>query len=197
MIAKGTLEVVCGSMFSGKTEELMRRLRRAEYAKQNTLTIKHPIDDRGSFSCIVSHDGNQREAYPLEGEELKKIQALATEDIQVVGIDEVQFFAEEIVEIIDRLIDRGKRVIVAGLDTNFRGEPFGVVPTLLAKADAVLKLHAICMQCGAEANHTQRIVDGRPARWDEPTVCVGARECYEARCRDCYIPAKKEAMVAV
>jgi len=186
--AKGRLEVVCGSMFSGKTEELMRRLRRAELAKQQVLTIKHFIDKRMSHSCIVSHDGRERNAFPL-GETnvgIDKILELANRNISVVGIDEVQFFPSEIIEVICKLVENGKRVIVAGLDLDFRGEPFGIIPALMAISDEVLKLHAICCLCGKEAHHTQRLVNGEPAKYDDPIVMVGASECYEARCRDCF-----------
>jgi len=185
---KGHLEVICGSMFSGKTEELMRRLKRAEYARQNVLVVKHMIDNRMSYSCIVSHDGNKREAYPLEGngDSLKRILALANEDIHVVGIDEAQFFPVEIVSIVKVLVNKGKRVIAAGLDMDFRGEPFGVMPTLMCIADDVTKLRAVCMKCCAEANFTQRLINGEPARYDDPLILVGASECYEARCRDCF-----------
>lgn len=186
--AKGRLEVVCGSMFSGKTEELMRRLRRAELAKQHVLTIKHYIDKRMSHTCIVSHDGRERTAFAL-GESsagVDKILELANRNITVVGIDEIQFFPAEIIDIVCKLVDNGKRVVAAGLDLDFRGEPFGIMPALMAISDEVLKLHAICSQCGKEAHHTQRLVNGEPARYNDPIVLVGASECYDARCRDCF-----------
>ncbi|MCB1148609.1 MAG: thymidine kinase [Chlamydiia bacterium] len=185
---KGKLEVICGSMFSGKTEELIRRLRRAEYANKNVLTIKHQIDDRGSYSCILSHNGEQREACPITSceEGMKALARLVNEDVEVVGIDEIQFFPKEIVLILMSLVERGKRVLVAGLDMDFRAEPFGVVPTLLALADEVLKLRAICVVCGKDANFTQRLVNGEPARYEDDTILVGGKECYEPRCRDCY-----------
>jgi len=176
-------------MFSGKTEELMRRLRRAEYAKKKVLTIKHKIDNRKSYSCIVSHDGESREAYPITSceEGLEALSNLADPGVNVIGIDEIQFFPDGAVSILKSFVDRGIRVIVAGLDTDFRGEPFGVVPYLMAIADSVTKLHAICMVCGEEANFTQRLVQGgRPAGYDESTILVGGQECYEARCRKCY-----------
>jgi len=190
---KGRLEVVCGSMFSGKTEELMRRLRRAEYAKQNVLTIKHKIDDRRGHAYIASHDGRERLAFEIEqgAPSIEKILDLANKNISVVGIDEVQFFPEKIIYIISELVEMGKRVIAAGLDLDFRGEPFGVMPTLLAAADSVLKLKAICVCCGKDAHHTQRIVDGKPAKHSDPIILVGAQECYEARCRDCFSIDKK------
>jgi thymidine kinase len=192
----GKLEVISGSMFSGKTEELMHRLRRAEYAKKNVITIKHEIDNRGTYSCILSHNGVKREAYPITSceEGLGSLIQLANDEVDVIGLDEVQFFPEETIPILQMLVSQGKRVIVAGLDTDFRGEPFGIVPLLMALADDVKKLHAICLSCGNEANFTQRLIDGRPATYDEPTILVGGQECYEARCRACYQIDKKVYM---
>lgn len=189
----GKLELICGSMFSGKTEELMHRLRRAEYAKKKVLTIKHEIDNRKSYSCIVSHDGDQREAYPISGcdEGYKTLVKLCDESVEVVGIDEIQFFPEQTIDLIQSWIDQGKRVILAGLDMDFRGEPFGIVPALMALADKVTKLRAICMVCGEEANFTQRLIDGEPARYDDPLILVGGQDCYEPRCRSCYRIDKK------
>lgn len=188
LIAKGRLEVICGSMFSGKTEELMRRLRRAEFAKQNVLTIKHVIDNRKNHSCIVSHDGKERLACAIENayDSIQGITTLADNSINVVGIDEVQFFPKEIVDVVMRLVQGGKRVIVSGLDLDFRGEPFGIMPDLLSLADEVTKLKAICVLCGKEAHHSQRILNGKPASYDDPVIMVGASESYEARCRDCF-----------
>lgn len=186
--SKGKLEVIAGSMFSGKTEELLYRLRRAEYAKKKVITIKHEIDNRKSYKCIFSHDGALREAHPISSceEGLDTLIRLTSESVDVVGIDEIQFFPPETVQIIDFLVENGKRVIVAGLDLDFRGEPFGIVPTLMAHADEVIKLRAICMVCGNEANFTQRLIDGEPAGYDDPIVLVGGEECYEPRCRNCY-----------
>jgi len=185
---KGYLHVVCGSMFSGKTEELMRLLKRAEYAKQNVLTIKHQIDKRKSQSCIVSHNGQERNAFPINdhAENIEKIIELANKNIDVIGFDEIQFFPYKIIDIICQLVDQGKKVIVAGLDLDFRGEPFGVMPLLMSVADEVIKLKAICVICGKDAHHSQRIVDGKPARYDAPLILVGSEEAYEARCRDCF-----------
>jgi thymidine kinase len=186
----GRLEVVCGSMFSGKTEEMLRRLRRAEFAKQNVLTIKHSIDKRKNMCAtnIVSHQGRERNAFIVSNDldNIEKILELANKNIDVVGIDEIQFFPQEIIKIICTLVESGKRVIVAGLDLDFRGEPFGITPALLAIADEVLKLKAICVVCGKDAYHTQRIVNGKPARYADPVILVGAEECYEARCRNCF-----------
>lgn len=188
---KGRLEVVCGSMFSGKTEELLRRLKRAEFAKQNVLTIKHSIDKRKNMceASIVSHMGRQCPAVIVNSdlENIEKIIEIAvSKNIDVVGIDEIQFFPQEIISVICDLVENGKRVIVAGLDLDFRGEPFGITPSILAIADEVLKLKAICVVCGKDAYHTQRIINGNPAKYSDPIILVGAEECYEARCRNCF-----------
>ncbi len=185
---KGKLEIICGSMFSGKTEELMRRLKRAEYAKQNVLTIKHQIDHRKSKTNITSHAGRERLAFSIDNktQNIYKILELANKNISIVGIDEVQFFPNEIISIIYQLVEKGKRVIAAGLDLNFRGEPFTIMPTLLAIADEITKLKAICVVCGKNALFTQRIINGQPARYDDPIILVGAEECYQARCRKCF-----------
>jgi len=189
----GRLEVICGSMFSGKTEELMRRLRRAEFAKQTVLTIKHLIDSRAHHQCILSHDGQERSAHPIDNTPygIKKILTLASHAIDVVGIDELQFFPKEILPVITLLVDQGKRVIVAGLDLDFRGEPFGVMPTVMALADSVSKLNAICGTCGKNSHFSQRMVNGEPARYDDPLMLVGAAETYEPRCRSCFVIDKK------
>jgi len=195
---KGSLEVVCGSMFSGKTEELMYRLRRAEYARKKVITVKHKIDDRKCYSCIVSHNGEKREAMAVTGcrEGLDALVEVADPSVDVIGIDEIQFFPHEAIGVIQDWIDRGKRVIVAGLDLDFRGEPFGIVPVLMALADDVSKLRAICMECGDEAIHTQRLINGKPASYDDPQILVGGEDCYEARCRRCY-SIDKRALAAV
>jgi len=187
---KGYLEIVCGSMFSGKTEELMRRLKRAEYAKQRVLTIKHHIDKRynKAATSIVSHEGRERFAFVMTNDvaDFDKAFEIAHADIDVVGIDELHFFNKNLLDFIMRLVADGKRVIGAGLELDFRGEPFDVVATLLALADDVTKLKAICVVCGNDAHHTQRIINGKPARYDDPIILVGAAECYEARCRGCF-----------
>lgn len=184
----GKLEVICGSMFSGKTEELMMRLRRAEYAKKNVMTIKHEIDNRKSYSCIVSHNGVERTAQPIDPCEdgLNTLKQCVHQDVDVVGIDEIQFFPEDIIPILIEMVNTGKRVLVAGLDMDFRCEPFGIVPLLMSLADDVSKLRAICVVCGNDANFTQRLINGKPANYDDPTILVGGQECYEARCRQCY-----------
>lgn len=182
---KGVLEVICGPMFSGKSEELMRRLRRAKIAKQHTMTFKPSIDNRHSIEYVVSHDGNKLYAQALD--EVTAIPDIAQQDtIDVIGIDEAQFFPREIIPVICTLIEQGKRVIVAGLDLDFRGVPFGSMPILLAIADKVTKLNAICCLCGKDANCTQRLVNGKPAKHDDPIVMIGAQEAYQARCRNCY-----------
>jgi len=177
----GTLEVVCGSMFSGKTEELIRLLRRAMIARQKIQVFKPSIDKRYGVEKVKSHSGTDIDAIPVScaAEILKHLKP----DVTVVGIDEAQFFDPEIVPICQGLADKGIRVIVAGLDTDFRGEPFGSMPILMALAEKVSKLTAICMVCGEAGTRTQRIVNGRPARYEDPVVIVGASELYEARCR--------------
>ena len=184
----GKLEVICGSMFSGKTEELMMRLRRAEYAKKNVMTIKHEIDNRKSYSCIVSHNGVERTAQPIDPCEdgLNTLKQCVHENVDFVGIDEIQFFPEGIIPVLLKMVSTGKRVLVAGLDMDFRCEPFGIVPTLMSLADEVTKLRAICVVCGNDSNFTQRLINGNPANYDDPTILVGGEECYEARCRQCY-----------
>jgi thymidine kinase len=177
----GSIEVVCGSMFSGKTDELIRRLVRATIAKQKVQVFKPAIDIRYAVEKVTSHAGSDYDATPIQrsSEILSKID----KDTTVVGIDEAQFFDPEIVQVADALASRGIRVIVAGLDTDFRGEPFGAMPIFMAMAERVDKLHAICMVCGDEASRTQRLVNGSPAKFDDPVVIVGASELYEARCR--------------
>lgn len=195
----GKLEVICGSMFSGKSEELMYRLRRAEYAKKKVVTIKHEIDNRKSYSCIVSHGGSRREAYPLGSceESFKSFDHLVNMSTDVVGIDEIQFFPIQTIPVIQKWLNEGIRVIVAGLDLDFRGEPFGIVPTLLALADEVVKLRAICVVCGNEANFSQRLINGKPASYDDETILVGGEECYEPRCRACFSSASSKLSEAL
>lgn len=177
----GSIEVVCGSMFSGKTDELIRRLRRAVIARQKVQVFKPSIDVRYAVEKVTSHAGADFEAIPVRNSD--EIAGKLEADTTVVGVDEAQFFDEGIVEVTRQLAERGIRVIVAGLDTDFRAEPFGPMPTLMAVAEQVDKLQAICMVCGEPASRTQRLLDGKPARYDEPIVIVGASELYEARCR--------------
>ncbi len=184
-LKKGTLEVVCGSMFSGKSEELIRRLRRAEIAKKHTLAFKHSLDDRKSIEHLVSHGGMTIKAFAVDRAQF--ITDLIPEQIEVIGIDEVQFFSNNIIGVIQDLVNSGKRVIAAGLDLDFRGVPFSCIPGLMAIADKVTKLTAICITCGDDAHFSQRLVNGKPAKHSDPIVFVGAEECYEARCRNCWV----------
>jgi len=177
----GRIEVVCGSMFSGKTEELIRRVRRAQIAKQKVQVFKPAIDDRYGIEKITSHNGLFVEAQPVL--DAAAIPGLVKEDTQVVSVDEVQFFDWQIANVCRDLADSGRRVILAGLDMDFRGEPFGPMPLLMAEAEEVEKLHAICVVCGATASRTQRLINGSPASYDDPIILVGASEVYEARCR--------------
>jgi thymidine kinase len=179
----GWLEVVCGPMFSGKSEELIRRLRRAEIAGQRALIVKPRIDDRYDIGHVVSHAGAKMRAVAVSRPE--EILGIA-DGYDAVGIDEVQFFPREIVAVVERLVDRGARVVAAGLDQDFRGLPFGSLPELLCRAELVDKLQAVCHRCGGPATMTQRLVDGRPAAMDGETIVVGALDSYEARCRACH-----------
>jgi len=186
----GWIEVICGSMFSGKTEELIRRLRRAQIARQKVQVFKHSIDRRYSETSIASHNGLQAKAIAVRDSE--ELCSLVEPDADVIAIDEVQFFDEDIAAACDALADQGKRVICAGLDMDFRGEPFGPMPPLLALAERVDKLQAICVVCGGPASHTQRLLDGDPACYEDPVVLVGADEVYEARCRGCHVVSHRE-----
>jgi thymidine kinase len=186
----GSIEVVTGSMFSGKTDELIRRLRRATIARQKVQVFKPVIDNRYNVDKVTSHAGTVFNAAPVQCS--VDIGPLLLPDTSVVGIDEAQFFDEGIIEVAQTLADRGIRVLVAGLDTDFRGEPFGCIPTFMAIAERVDKLQAICMTCGEPASRTQRLVNGRPAHYDDPIVIVGASEMYEARCRQHHeVPRKR------
>jgi thymidine kinase len=177
----GSIEVITGSMFSGKTDELIRRLRRATIAKQKVQVFKPAIDIRYAEQKVMSHAGSEFDAVPIQhsNEVIERLDA----DTTVVAIDEAQFFDDEITKVAQSLADRGLRVLVAGLDTDFRGEPFGPMPVLMAQAESVDKLQAICMVCGEPATRTQRLVNGQPAHYNDPVVIVGAAELYEARCR--------------
>jgi thymidine kinase len=180
-INTGWIEVVCGSMFSGKTEELIRRLRRAQIARQTIQVFKPIIDNRFAEEAIASHNGLQIKAQPVA--DSVELQARIDPEATVIAVDEVQFFDEGLIEVCENLADQGKRVICAGLDMDFRGEPFGPIPKLLAVAELVDKLQAICVVCGNPASRTQRLIEGEPACYDDPVVLVGASEVYEARCR--------------
>ena len=180
----GSLTVITGSMFSGKTEELIRRLRRTLYAGQSIQAFKHALDTRSELTEIRTHNGVLHEALAVSTSEelLEKLD----ETTDVVAIEEAQFFDEGIVDVCRRLADAGYEVIAAGLDMDFRGRPFGPMPILLAEADEVVKLRAICARCGRDASRSQRLIGGHPAPASAPTILVGAQESYEARCRHCH-----------
>ena len=176
----GWIEVICGSMFSGKTEELIRRLRRATYARQKVQVFKPKTDNRYDSTAVVSHDSARMDGEAID--QAHDILRLVDEDTRVVGIDEVQFFGVEIVDVANRLADRGMRVVCAGLDQDYQGRPFEPVPQLLAVAEIITKQLAICMQCGNPANRSQRMTAS------ESRVVIGATDAYEARCRHCHSP---------
>ncbi len=181
----GWIEVIAGVMFSGKSEELMRRVRRATIARKRVQVFKSHLDDRyAGLHTVSSHDGRTLDAIPVDSaaQIAQRVDPLA----QVVAVDEVQFLDAGIVALATALAEKGRRVILAGVDTDFRGEPFGAMPQLLAVAESVTKLHAICLRCGNPASRNQRLIDGAPARWDSPTIMVGAAQSYEARCRACH-----------
>ena len=187
---KGTIEVICGPMFAGKTEELIRRVRRLEYAHKNIVLFKPQIDDRYEKSYIVSH--NQNKAMCVSLKDAKEMFDYVNENTDAVVIDEFQFLGDDAIDVVLAFQNRGIRVILSGLDRDFRNEPFSNMPKILSYADSVSKLTAICVKCGEPATCTQRIVNGMPALYDEPQVLVGAKEAYEARCASCHeIPGKR------
>ena len=181
----GWIEVVCGVMFSGKSEELIRRVRRAIIARKRVQVFKSHLDERyaGIYS-VSSHDGRTVEAIPVDSS--AEIAGKVDPTANVIAIDEAQFLDEGIVALATSLAGRGRRVILAGTDTDFRGEPFGPMPQLMAVAELVDKLHAICVICGSPASRNQRLIEGKPARYDSPTIMVGASDSYQARCRHCH-----------
>jgi len=182
----GRIEDICGSMFCGKTEELIRRVRRAIIAKQKVKVFKPAIDDRYGIESVTSHNGQTVEAIPVKS--AHDILGQANGGTTVVAIDEAQFFDDGIVDVVQELADKHNiRVIIAGLDLDFRAEPFGSMPFLLSIAEDVTKLHAICVVCGEFASRTQRLVNDKPAKYDDPIILVGAQESYEARCREHHI----------
>jgi thymidine kinase len=181
----GWIEVICGSMFSGKSEELIRRIKRAEIARQKVQVYKPQLDTRYGHDRVSSHSGIHASALAVG--RATDILQLTDPDTNVVAIDEVQFFDQHITDVCEELAEHGKRVIAAGLDMDFRGEPFGPMPLLMAKAEEVEKLHAICIVCGAPATRTQRLIDGQPAAYEDPVILVGASESYQARCRQHHI----------
>jgi len=191
----GWIEVICGVMFSGKSEELIRRVRRAIIAKKQVQVFKSHLDERyAGIYHVSSHDGRSVEAVPVDTPE--QIARLLKPDTQVVAIDEAQFLDASVVDLATQLAARGRRVILAGTDCDFRGEPFGPMPQLLAVAELVDKLHAICVICGNPASRNQRLIAGKPAPYDSPTIMVGSNETYEARCRACHsVPRPDEDQV--
>jgi thymidine kinase len=180
----GCIEVVCGSMFSGKTEELLRRLKRARLARQRVQLFKPRVDNRYDAVKVVSHEGANHDALPVSSAE--ELERCLTPDVAVVGVDEVQFFDERIIPVVEALANRGVRVIVAGLDQDYRGMPFGPMPELMAIAEFVTKLHAVCSSCGGQASRSQRLVAS------EGQLFVGGAAAYEARCRMCFVPGVLE-----
>lgn len=185
---KGWIEVICGSMFSGKTEELIRRLKRAQFAKQKVEIFKPTIDKRYADTEVVSHDANAIQSTPVPNS--SNILILA-DDVDVVGIDEAQFFDMGLVEVCNQLANSGIRVIIAGLDMDYLGKPFGPVPHLLATAEYVTKVHAICMRCGELANHSHRFLE------DDQLVVLGEKESYEPLCRGCFAKTNVHHMTKV
>ncbi len=185
----GWIEVITGPMFAGKTEELIRRIKRLQYADQNILVFKPAIDNRYANNEIVSHNNSRTVSISITS--ASEIMEHVDEDTNVVAIDEIQFLSEEAVDICEYLADKGIRVIVSGLDRDFRGEPFSFMPKLLSLAEYVTKLSAICVKCHTPATRTQRIIEGKPANYNDPIILVGAKDSYEARCRDCHeVPGK-------
>jgi thymidine kinase len=188
----GWIEVVSGVMFSGKSEELIRRVRRALIARKRVQVFKSHLDARyaGIYS-VSSHDGRTVEAIPADS--ASQIALQIDPMAHVIAIDEAQFLDDGIIPLVTSLAGRGRRVIVAGTDTDFRGEPFGPMPSLMAVAEVVDKLHAICVLCGGPASRNQRLINGQPAPYDSPTIMVGGTESYEARCRMCFSVPRKDA----
>lgn len=180
----GTIEVVCGPMFAGKTEELIRRIKRLEYAKTPYLVFTNKVDNRYSDTKIVSHSNLSKDAIFID--KSNEIYNYLKENTKVVVVDEAQFFDMELSSVVNDLANKGYRVIVGGLDQNFRGEPFGPMGDILALSDDILKLTAICPVCGKPATKTQRLVNGKPAKLSDPLVVIGEKESYEPRCRKCY-----------
>jgi thymidine kinase len=193
----GWIEVISGVMFAGKSEELIRRVRRAIIARRRVQVFKSHLDSRyaGLYS-VASHDGTELDASPVDS--AAEIHRLVRPDTQLIAIDEAQFLDADIVPIATLLARRGVRVILAGTDTDFRGEPFGAMGELMAVAELVDKLQAICVVCGDPACRNQRLINGKPARYDSPTIMVGGRESYEARCRHCHqVPRRDEDQTAL
>lgn len=189
----GWVEVISGCMFAGKTEELIRRIKVLEFAKKNIKVFKPRIDNRYSDTFVVSHAGSRVNSIVID--KAAEILDHVDSSVDVVAIDEVQFLDEDICEVCDILAKEGKRVMVAGLDMDFRGEPFGMMPKLITEAEFVTKLTAVCNKCGAPATRTQRLVNGKSASYNDPLVLIGASEAYEARCRHCHEVTDKPKMI--
>lgn len=185
----GWLEVICGCMFAGKTEELIRRINRIKYAKKDIIVFKPIIDDRYDKTQVVSHSNQRVDSIPIKSSQ--DVLSHLTKLPYAVAFDEAQFFDVGLIDIIHRLANSGVRVIAAGLDQDFRGNPFGIMPELMARAEYITKLQGICMVCGAPATRTQRLINGHPADYDDPTILVSASEKYESRCRHCHQVPKK------
>ncbi|SNS63600.1 thymidine kinase [Anaerovirgula multivorans] len=182
---RGSIEVIVGPMYAGKSEELIRRVNRAKIADLKVLAFKPAIDNRYCVDNITSHNGKQMECIAVDDAE-KILEYIEKEEFDVLAVDEVQFLGEKIMAICQQAAEKGKRVIVSGLDMDFRAEPFSIVPNLMAIAEYVTKLTAICKVCKMPATRTQRLVNGRPAKYSDPVIMVGAKESYEARCRKCH-----------
>ena len=189
----GWVEVISGCMFAGKTEELIRRIKVLEFAKKNIKVFKPRIDNRYSDTFVVSHAGSRVNSIVID--RAAEILDHVDSSVDVVAIYEVQFLDEDICEVCDILAKEGKRVMVAGLDMDFRGEPFGMMPKLITEAEFVTKLTAVCNKCGAPATRTQRLVNGKSASYNDPLVLIGASEAYEARCRHCHEVTDKPKMI--
>ena len=181
----GWIECICGSMFSGKSEELLRRIKRGVIAKQKVLLFKPSIDNRYDENRVSTHNGNSYDSISIE-KSSDILNFVKDTQYDIIGIDEIQFFDNDIVKIINKLADDGIRVIVAGLDMDFKAEPFHPMPEIMAISEMVTKLHAVCNKCGKEASRSQRLINGKPAKYDDPVVVIGASESYEARCRHCH-----------
>ena len=181
----GWIECICGSMFSGKSEELLRRIKRGVIAKQKVLLFKPSIDNRYDENRVSTHNGNSYDSISIE-KSSDILNFVKDTKYDIIGIDEIQFFHNDIVKIINKLADDGIRVIVAGLDMDFKAEPFHPMPEIMAISEMVTKLHAVCNKCGKEASRSQRLINGKPAKYDDPIVVIGASESYEARCRHCH-----------
>ena len=189
----GWVEVISGCMFAGKTEELIRRIKVLEFAKKNIKVFKPRIDNRYSDTFVVSHAGSRVNSIVID--RAAEILDHVDSSVDVVAIDEVQFLDEDICEVCDILAKEGKRVMVAGLDMDFRGEPFGMMPKLITEAEFVTKLTAVCNKCGAPATRTQRLVNGKSDSYNDPLVLIWASEAYEARCRHCHEVTDKPKMI--